>query len=548
MTNTTGCIRKGGAFLKRAWWKEAVIYQIYPRSFKDTNGDGVGDLRGIIAKLDYLKELGVDVIWLNPIYASPNEDGGYDISDYQAIQPEFGTLADWEILIAGLHQRGMKLVMDLVVNHTSDEHAWFVEARTAKAGDKRDYYIWQPPGPDGCPPTNWRSLFAFSAWELDEPSGEYYLHLFSRKMPDLNWANPAVQRDIFAMMRWWLDKGVDGFRMDVINLLVKPPLLDAADPQDTRFYWNNEGIHGILRAMNREVLSHYDVFSVGECPEVTPALALAYVGEDRHELDMLFQFEHFEAVDKHGWDLVVFKQIQQRWYDALWGRGWNSQFLNNHDSRRAVSRYGNDRRYRVESAMLLGTMTHTLPGSPYIYQGEEIGMTDVTFPSIEQYRDFATLSTYREAVQNGEDPSVVLARLQKQSRDNARTPFQWDGSAHAGFSSSEPWLPVNPNYREINLQRDLSGDRSIFRHYQALIRLRKATPALVYGSYHCYDEADPHLYCYERRLEGERIIVALNLSDETRPVALPAGQLLLGNYADMKAGVLRPWEALLLRA
>lgn len=534
--------------MKLAWWKEAVIYQIYPRSFKDSNGDGIGDLRGIIAKLDYLKELGVDVIWLNPIYPSPMDDGGYDIADYQGIHPEFGTMADWEELLAGLHQRGMKLVMDLVVNHTSDEHPWFIEARASKESPRRDYYIWRPPGPNGEPPNNWRSLFAFSAWDLDPATGEYYLHLFSKKMPDLNWANPAVAREIFAMMKWWLDKGIDGFRMDVINLLVKPPgLKDAADPHDTRFYWNNTGIHEILQAMNREVLSRYDVFTVGELPEVTPEIALDYVGEDRHELDMLFQFEHFEAVDKHGWDLKVFKAIQQRWYDGLWGRGWNSQFLNNHDSRRAVSRYGNDRAYRVESAMLLGTLTHTLPGTPYIYQGEEIGMTDVAFPSIEQYRDFATLSRYREAIQNGEDPAEVLPRLQKSSRDNARTPFQWDGSAYAGFSTAEPWLPVNPNYREINLAADLASDRSIFRYYQALIRLRKATPALVYGEYRCWDPDDPQLYLYERRLGAERILVALNLSDEERRVALPDGERLLGNYDGGEPGLLRPWEARVLR-
>lgn len=541
--------------MKRRWWKEAVVYQIYPRSFADSNGDGIGDLRGIIGKLDYLQELGVDIIWLNPVYKSPNDDCGYDISDYQDINPDFGTMADFEELLDQAHRRDMRLVMDLVVNHTSDEHPWFVESRSAKENPKRDYYIWRP-AKNGKEPNNWRSFFAGSAWEFDPQTGEYYLHLFSRKMPDLNWAKPEVKREIFAMMKWWLDKGIDGFRMDVINLLVKPQgFPDAADPTDIGFYCNQPGIHEILHEMNREVLSQYDVFTVGELPCVTPEIARLYVDEDRQELNMLFHFEHFEAMDKNGWDLVEFKRIQRRWYEALKKKGWNTQFLNNHDGPRMVSRFGDDSRYRVASAKLLATMTHTLPGTPFIYQGEEIGMTNVAFPSIAHHRDIWTVSRFQELVQKGADPKKTLRSLQRYSRDNARTPFQWDDSPNAGFTTGTPWILVNPNYREINLARDLQSKDSIFCYYQRLIRLRKETPTLVYGEYCPFLEDDPSLYVYERALDDDRILIVLNLSGEAQELALPQEvaearrELLLANLegAEEAGLTLRPWEARVYR-
>jgi oligo-1,6-glucosidase len=539
--------------MERTWWKEAVVYQIYPRSFKDANGDGVGDLRGIIEKLDHLKELGVDAVWLNPVYASPLDDGGYDISDYQAINPEFGTMADWEELRDGLHSRGIKLVMDLVVNHTSDEHRWFQESRKSKENPYRDYYIWRP-GKDGGPPNNWRSLFAFGAWDYDEPTGEYYLHLFSKKMPDLNWANPQVRQEIYRMMDWWLQKGVDGFRMDVINLLVKQEgLPDNPNPQDTSIYWNQPGIHAVLQEMNQTVLARYpQVMTVGELPKVTPAMAMEYVGPERRELQTAFVFDHFEYVDAHGWDLVAYKAIQKRWYDGLKG-AWNSQFVGNHDGPRAVSRFGDPGRYRVESAKLIATMNLTQPGTPYIYQGDEIGMTNVAFATIDEYRDIQMLGQYREQVEAGASPADVLKRLQRVSRDNARTPFQWSGAPGAGFTTGTPWINPNPNHTAINLEADLASPDSIFRYYQRLIRLRKENLALIYGEYKTYLDQDPHVYVFERSLPGERFLILLNLSGEAQSPALPAElteatwELRLGNYPAGDRSTLRPWESRIYR-
>lgn len=539
--------------MERRWWKEAVVYQIYPRSFKDANGDGVGDLRGIIEKLDYLKELGVDAVWLNPVYASPLDDGGYDIADYQAINPEFGTMADWEELIAGLHQRGIRLIMDLVVNHTSDEHRWFQASRSDKASPYRDYYIWHP-GRDGKEPNNWRSLFAFGAWEYDEPTQEYYLHLFSKKMPDLNWANPQVRQEIYQMMDWWLQKGVDGFRMDVINLLVKPAgFVDNPNPQDGSFFWNQPGIHEVLQEMNQAVLSRYpDAMTVGELPKVTPAQALEYVGPERQELQTAFTFDHFEYVDAHGWDLLAYKGIQKRWYEGLQG-AWNSQFIGNHDGQRAVSRFGDPGQYRVESAKLLATMNLTKPDTPYIYQGDEIGMTNVAFETIEEYRDIQMHAQYREQVEAGASPADVLKRLQRVSRDNARTPFQWSGAPGAGFTTATPWISPNPNYTTINQEADSASPDSIYRYYQRLIRLRKVHLALTYGEYRTYLDEDPSVYVYERALPGERLLILLNLSGEAQALDLPVAltgapwELLLSNYPEGDRLTLRPWESRVYR-
>lgn len=495
--------------MKKSWWKESVVYQIYPRSFRDSNGDGVGDLRGIIEKLDYLAELGVDVIWLSPVYQSPNDDNGYDISDYQAIAAEYGTLTDWEELLAGLHGRGMRLLMDLVVNHTSDEHRWFVESRKAKDNPYRDYYVWRP-GVNGREPNNWASFFSGSAWQYDAQSDEYYLHLFSKKQPDLNWENPAVRAEIYAMMHWWLQKGIDGFRMDVINLISKVPGLPDAPAGDGRRYQFG-GVHFVhgprlrefLEEMQREVLSKYDIFTVGEMPMVTTEHAIDITHEETGHLNMLFQFEHMDLDSLPGgskwdlqpWSLGDLKRTMSRWQKDLEQGGWNSLYLSNHDQPRTVSRFGNDGEYRVESAKLLATFLHTLRGTPYIYQGEELGMTNVHFASIEEYRDIETLNMYREAVEErGADPQQVLAAIHVKGRDNARTPMQWDASANAGFSSGAPWLKLNPNYPAINAAEALADPNSVFHYYRQLIRLRKAHPVIVYGTYELLLAEHPELY------------------------------------------------------
>ncbi|MGZ4111723.1 MAG: alpha-glucosidase, partial [Tumebacillaceae bacterium] len=427
--------------MKRVWWKEAVVYQVYWRSFYDSNGDGYGDMEGLIQKLDYIKSLGIDVIWLNPVYESPDLDNGYDISNYYGIMPKAGTMDTWERLVRATHERGMKLIMDLVVNHTSNQHPWFVESSASKDNPKRDWYIWRD-GSDGQPPNNWRSYFAPSTWEYEAKTEQYYFHSFAVEQPDLNWENPEVRNEIYKMMRFWLDKGIDGFRMDVINLLKKiPGFPDAEHPEQINYLGNNPGIHDFLQEMNRAVLKDYDIMTVGEIPFVTPADGVLYVGEDRDELNTLFHFE--VADDMPTWDLLRFKEIQQRWYDGLQGRGWNSQFLNNHDHTRQVTRYGNDREYRVQSAKLLATMIHTLPGTPYVFQGEEIGMTGVRFASIDDYNDIAMKNKYHEEVAKGRDPQEVFASLLPLSRDNSRTPMQWNDQEHAGFTTGTPWIKVN---------------------------------------------------------------------------------------------------------
>ena len=478
------------------WWKESVVYQIYPRSFSDSNGDGIGDLRGIIQKLDYLQDLGVDVVWLSPVYKSPNDDNGYDISDYRDIMDEFGTLADWEELAAGLHERGIKLIMDLVVNHTSDEHPWFEESRKSRDNPYRDYYIWRP-GRDGREPNNWTSFFGGSAWKYDELTGEYYLHLFSAKQPDLNWENPEVRREIYAMMRWWLDKGVDGFRMDVINVISKAPGLPDAPVVDAGRYQfaGQHSIHGprlleFLREMKQEVLSQYDMLTVGETYGTTTTAGQSSSrtrGRDRSTWCSSSSTWSSTRIRRTRWacrggrwDLLELKRVMTRWQRDLEGRGWNSQYLSNHDQPRPVSRFGDDGRYRVESAKMLATFLHLLQGTPYIYQGEEIGMTNVAFDSIDDYRDIATRNVYRELVEErGMDRDEVMARMHRKSRDNARTPMQWDDSANAGFTTGEPWIKVNPNYPAINVAQALADPDSVFHYYRRLIRLRKEEPVVV---------------------------------------------------------------------
>ena len=557
---------KGDGPMDKAFWKEAVVYQIYPRSFKDSNGDGIGDLRGIIEKLDYLQELGVDIVWLSPVYKSPNDDNGYDISDYRDIMDEFGTMADWEELRDGLHARGIKLMMDLVVNHTSDEHPWFMASRSSKDNPYRDFYYWRPGKPDGREPNNWLSFFSGSAWEYDEKTDEYYLHLFSRKQPDLNWENPRVRQEVYDMMRWWLDRGVDGFRMDVINCISKAEgLPDAGSDRYAwggEFFLNGPRVHEFLQEMNREVLSRYDVVTVGETPGVTVEDARLYTDPRRNELNMVFQFEHMGVDNGPGgkwdvrpWDFRELKRILNKWQLGLQGIGWNSLYLNNHDQPRMVSRFGDDGKCRKESAKMLATMLHTMQGTPYIYQGEEIGMTNVRFGSIDDYRDIETLNMYREKVlEQGEDPQKVLKAIHYMGRDNARTPMQWDDGPNAGFTTGTPWIKVNPNYRDINVKEAMADPDSIFHYYRKLIALRKRHDIVVYGDFVPLLEDHPQIYAYLRVLGNERWLVLLNFFGSECEFALPkdvsfadAG-LVIGNYPDGGRPLdrtvrLRPYEA-----
>jgi oligo-1,6-glucosidase len=561
--------------MTKRWWQQSVVYQIYPRSFMDSNGDGIGDLQGIIAKLDYLVDLGVDVIWLSPVYKSPNDDNGYDISDYRAIMDEFGTMADWEELLARMHAHGLKLVMDLVVNHTSDEHAWFVESRKSKDNPYRDYYVWRP-GKGSHEPNNWISFFGGSAWQLDPASGEYYLHLFSKKQPDLNWENPRVRREIYDMMLWWLEKGIDGFRMDVINFISKAPgLPDAPATLAGPYQWGSRYfVHGprlleYLREMRREVLSRYDIITVGEAPMATTGHGIELTGPQDGPLDMLFQFEHMDvdtapAAGLGKWglrrlDLLDLKRVMGRWQSELGGKGWNSLYLSNHDQPRPVSRFGDDGRWRVKSAKLLATFLHLQQGTPYIYQGEEIGMTNVRFASINDYRDIETLNIYRELVEErGMDPAEVMAMIHAKGRDNARTPMQWTAGPEAGFTTGTPWIGVNPNHSEINVEAARSDPDSVFHYYRRLIRLRKTEPVIVDGRYELLLADDPQIYAFTRTSPDDRLLVILNFSGERPVFRLPENlpgtgpELLIANdEVDRAEGIetlpLRPWEARVYR-
>ena len=546
--------------MTKTWWKEAVIYQIYPRSFKDSNGDGIGDLGGIIEKLDYLKELGVDILWLSPIYQSPNDDNGYDISDYRDIMTEFGNMADFDRMLKGIHERGMKLMMDLVVNHSSDEHHWFQESRKSKDNPYRDYYMWSDEKP-----VSWPSFFGGEAWEYDEPTDSYYLHLFSKKQPDLNWENPKVRQEVYDLMRFWLDKGVDGFRMDVIPFISKRLNWPEVDWNDfpkivEEVYANGPRLHEFLHEMNTKALADYDVTTVGEAPGVPPQLGNLYVGESRKELDMIFHFGHMfldwgpgGKFDIANWDLRDFKGVFNEWYDALGEEGWVSIFLDNHDFPRLVSRWGDDGEYRIPSAKLLAILLLSLRGTPSIYQGTEIGMTNVAFPSIDDYRDIETINEWREAETQGRDLDQLLAGIHKQGRDNVRTPVQWDSSSNAGFTTAqEPWIKVNPNYPSINAQAVLADKDSIFYFYQNLLRLRKQYKTWIYGEYEMIDGNDTQLYAYKRWDEEGTFYFYLNFSAEELS-SLPGPdftemELVVGNYAGAESSKLRPWEARVYRA
>jgi len=536
--------------MNKSWWRESAIYQIYPRSFKDSDGDGIGDIKGVISKLDYLKELGINVIWLSPVYKSPNDDNGYDISDYYDIMDEFGTMADFDQLLDQAHQRGIKIIMDLVVNHTSDEHVWFQASKSSKDNPYRNYYYWHK-GKDGKEPNNWESAFSGSAWKYDQATDEYFLHLFSQKQPDLNWENPKVRQEIYKMMKWWLDKGIDGFRMDVINFISKVPGLPDGDLENgkkyasgAKYFMNGPRIHEFLQEMNHEVLSKYDIITVGETPGVTPDQAKDYTGEKRDELNMVFHFEHVGLGDgpkgkwsNLPWKLTELKEIMSKWQTELEGDGWNSLYLNNHDQPRAVSRFGHDGEYRVESAKMLATFLHMMKGTPYIYQGEEIGMTNVKFRSIEEYRDIETLNYYKEAVEeNGEQPDRIMKEIYTRSRDNARTPVQWDDSEHAGFTTGTPWISVNPNYKQINVKNARDDNNSVYHYYKKLLELRKQHEVIVYGSYKLLLEDNEEIYAFTRTLGKEQLLIILNFSEEKPNFLLPKEfdylepELLISNY------------------
>ena len=514
-----------------AWWKEAVIYQIYPRSFMDSNGDGMGDIPGIEARLDYLKELGIDVIWLSPVYKSPGADNGYDISDYRDIQDEFGTLDDMEHLIDAIHARGMKILMDLVVNHTSDHHPWFIEARSSKDSPKRDYYIWSDPK-DGGLPNNWESHFSGPAWEYDEKTGQYYLHIFAAGQPDLNWENPEVREEVKDIARFWLEKGVDGFRMDVINFISKVPGLPSVPDvkglvRGGMFYMNGPKVHDYLHELYEDVFSKYDIMTVGETPGVTPEIAHKYVDEDRGELSMLFQFEHINTDIKgtrwqlRPWTVKEFKGLISKWQRAFDEKGWNSVYLSNHDQPRSVSRYGNDDRYLKESAKMLCTMDMTLRGTPYVYQGEELGMTNVRFPSVSCYQDVESLGMAKDYASKGVSDHDILQLIYARGRDSARTPMQWDASLNAGFTTGTPWLALNPNYTWLNAESEMSDPDSVFSFYRSMIRFRKEHPVIVEGRFKEYFEDHDRLFAYLREGDDEDLFVMLNFSATEFVVIMP---------------------------
>ncbi|HAS6242379.1 glycoside hydrolase family 13 protein [Vibrio vulnificus] len=506
--------------MENKWWHDAVVYQIYPRSFCDSNNDGIGDLNGIISKLDYLKTLGVNVLWLSPVYKSPMDDNGYDISDYQDIAAEFGTMADMQNLLDQAKARDIRIVMDLVVNHTSDEHPWFVEARKSKDSPYRDYYIWRDAKPDGSVPDDQGSIFGGSAWQWDEATQQYYFHLFSKRQPDLNWENPKVQQEVHKMMNWWIDQGIGGFRLDVIDLIGKEI--------DKGITGNGPRLHPLLQEMNKATFGEKDLLTVGETWGATPEIAKLYSDPERHELSMVFQFEHITLTWQHGdkWnpiplDLKQFKHVLTKWQTELSNRGWNSLFWNNHDLPRVVSKYGDDQRYRVESAKMLATALHFLKGTPYIYQGEEIGMTNVAFESLEQYKDIETLNFYKVKTESGVSHQHMMDAIHENSRDNARTPMQWSASQYGGFSQAKPWIEVNPNYPEINVEQALADSDSIFYHYQKLIELRKQHPAIVYGDFTPLFAEHDSVFAYVRSHQDEQLLVINNFSDQEVSIALP---------------------------
>ncbi len=534
------------------WWQEVVVYQIYPRSFKDSNGDGIGDLRGIIEELDYLEKLGIGAIWLSPVYQSPNDDNGYDISDYEAIMTEFGTMEDMDELLAQANKRNIKIVMDLVVNHTSDEHNWFIEAKKGKDNPYRDYYVWANPAADGGLPNNLPSTFSGPAWELDEDSGQYYLHLFSKKQPDLNWENQEMRQAVYDMMNFWIDKGIGGFRMDVIDLVGKIPMEGITG--------NGPKLHKYLQEMNQATFGKHDLLTVGETWGATPEIAKLYSNPERHELSMVFQFEHIGLDQQEGkdkWDLkpidiAELKVALAKWQTELGDEGWNSLFWNNHDVPRIVSRWGNDGEYRIESAKLLAILLHMMKGTPYIYQGEEIGMTNTAISDISEANDIETINMYHERTEQGYSNEEIITSINVKGRDNARRPMAWDDSKNGGFTSGTPWIPLNKNYREINVAQALADPNSIFYTYQKLVELRKKNPIMVWGDFKLLDTAD-QVFSYYRFYEGEEWLVVTNFSNEEQTFSTEDEILdvIIENmpteFSTLKDITLKPWQAFVVR-
>ena len=549
--------------MKKAWWKEAIVYQIYPRSFCDSNGDGIGDLNGITSKLDYLKELGIDVIWLSPVYKSPNDDNGYDISDYEDIMTEFGNMEDFDKMLSAAHERGIKIVMDLVVNHTSDEHPWFVESRSSKDNEKRDYYIWKD-GKDGKEPNNWGSAFSGPAWKYDEKTDMYYLHLFSVKQPDLNWENPKVRKEVFDMMTRWCEKGIDGFRMDVISLISKPEGYPDAKVVglygDMGICANGPKVHDYLKEMNEKVLSKFDIMTVGETAGVTLEEAKKYANSEGNELNMVFQFEHtdLDSGEKFKWStmplpLVPLKENLSKWQKGLDGVAWNSLYFCNHDQPRIVSRLGDESdEFRELSAKCIATCLHMMQGTPYVYQGEELGMTNTVFNSVDDFRDLESIKAYRELVESGlftkED---MFPKIAHKSRDNARTPMQWDASENAGFTTGTPWIAINPNYKKINVADQLKREDSVFHYYKKLIRLRKENEIIVYGKYELLLPEDENIFAYTRSLDGKKLLTVCNFSKTEQKFDFSGyenAKVLISNYErDIRENsILKPYEAVVL--
>ena len=533
---------------EQKWWQKAVVYQIYPRSFYDSNGDGIGDINGIREKLPYLTKLGIGVIWLSPVYCSPNDDNGYDISDYYDISPDFGTLDDMKALIKEADNFSIKIIMDLVVNHTSDEHAWFIEAKSSKGSKYRDYYIWRS-GDENTPPNDLKSCFGGSAWEYDAKTGEYYLHFFSKKQPDLNWENPQMRRDIWKMMNFWIDLGIGGFRMDVIDLIGKNP--------DLKIKENGPKLHDYIQEMYQNTLAGKNLLTVGECWGATPEIAKLFSAQKRHELSMVFQFEHI-MLDQNGGDkwnlkplnLLDLKRVFTKWQTQLANEGWNSLFWNNHDLPRIVSRWGDDGKYRVQSAKMLAILLHGMKGTPYIYQGEEIGMTNIEFNTIDDFADIEAVNMYKERIAAGCDRESVLRSLRAKARDNARTPMQWNNSENAGFTQGKPWYRVNPNYPQINVENALADENSVFYCYQKLIKLRRENPIMVYGDYALLLPDDENIYAYTRTYQDKTWLVICNFYKNSVEFSLNGtGKVLISNYenscTDLKNGRLRPYEAVI---
>jgi alpha-glucosidase len=552
--------------MKKVWWKEAVGYQIYPRSFQDSNGDGIGDLQGMIQRLDYIKELGIDVIWICPMYKSPNDDNGYDISDYQDIMEDFGTMEDFDLLLKEVHSRGMRLIIDLVLNHTSDEHRWFIESRSSIDNDKRDWYIWRD-GKNGKEPNNWESIFGGSAWEYDEQTDQYYLHVFSTKQPDLNWENEEVREALYDTVNWWLDKGIDGFRIDAISHIKKRPgLPDMPNPKNKKYvssfdmHMNQKGIHKFLQEFKDKTYANYDVMSVGEANGVTADEAELWVGEEHGKMDMIFQFEHlglWDAETNPDLDIVELKKVLTRWQKGLEGDGWNALFIENHDKPRVVSTWGNDEEYWKESATAMAAMYFLMQGTPFIYQGQEIGMTNVQFPSIEDYDDVAVKNLYRLKREEGVSHEEIMEIIWASARDNSRTPMQWSGDKNGGFSEGNPWMKVNPNYESINVEAQLKEEDSILAFYKKMIAVKKENHIFTYGIYDLILPEHEQIFAYTRTLDNEKVLVVTNLSTKPAEAALEeikvdSEGLLLNNYqVDSHSLVnkitLQPYEARVYR-